>query len=155
MKNKGLKGFLKGFLYAFCGIGKIIKNERNMRVHIAAALNVLIFSPFLGVSKLEYGLLLLTCALVLSLEGLNSAIENLCDRVTKEKDEYIKNTKDIAAGAVLIAAIFSLIIGFVILFKPLEIGALFTNIFSNFLFAAGFIVFEILLILFVVCFRKK
>jgi len=155
MKNKGIKGFLKGFLYAFRGIGIVIKSERNMRVHIAAALNVLLLSPFLGVSKAEYAVLLLTSALVLSLEGVNSAIEILCDRVTKEKDGHIKNTKDIAAGAVLISAIFSVVIGFVILFKPLEIAGLFVSIFANPLYTIAFVVSEALLVLFVIGFRKK
>ena len=127
MKNNS---FFKGFLYAFRGMGKVIKEERNMRVHIAAALNELTFSPFLGVSKAEYAILLITSALVLSLESVNSAIENLCDRVTVEKDEHIKNTKDIAAGAVLICALFSVIIGIVILFRPEKIALLFVNIFK-------------------------
>ena len=153
--NKGLKGFLLGFLYAFRGIGKVIKEERNMRVHIAAALNVLVFSPFLGVNRTEYAVLLITSALVLSLESVNSAIENLCDRVTEKKDEYIKNTKDIAAGAVLISAIFSVITGLVILLRPEKIALLFINIFTNPIYLISFIIFEILLVIFVVCFKRK
>ena len=85
-----MKSFIKGFNYAFKGIIRVINEERNMRVHIAFALNVLIFAPFLKVTRVEYALLLLTIALVLSLETVNSAIENLSDRVTKEKDELIK-----------------------------------------------------------------
>lgn len=144
-----------GFLYAFRGIGKVIKEERNMRVHIAAALNVLVFSPFLGVNRAEYAVLLITSALVLSLESVNSAIENLCDRVTEKKDEYIKNTKDIAAGAVLISAIFSVITGLVILLRPEKIALLFINIFTTPIYLVSFIIFEILLVIFVVCFKRK
>lgn len=150
MKNKGLKGFIKGFSYAFKGISEVIKSERNMRIHIAAALNVLIFAPFLNVSRGEFALLLLLCALVISLEGVNSAIERLCDRITREKDSEIGKIKDIAAGSVLVSAIFSVIIGFVVLFKPYEIAALFTGIFTNPVYAVLFVVFEVILGLFVI-----
>lgn len=150
-----MKSFIKGFNYAFKGIIRVIKEERNMRVHIAFALNVLIFAPFLKVTRVEYALLLLTVALVLGLEAVNSAIENLCDKVTKEKDELIKRAKDMAAGAVLIAAIFSVGIGITVLCKPNELFLLFTAIFTNPLYIIGLIIFEAALLLFVVLQRKK
>ena len=150
-----MKSFIKGFNYAFKGIIRVIKEERNMRVHIAFALNVLIFAPFLKVTRVEYALLLLTIALVLSLETVNSAIENLSARVTKEKDELIKRTKDMAAGAVLIAAIFAVGIGITILCKPDELSLLFTSIFTNPLYVIGLLIFEAALLLFVVLHSKR
>ena len=150
-----MKSFIKGFNYAFKGIIRVIKEERNMRIHIAFALNVLIFAPFLKVTRVEYALLLLTVALVLGLEAVNSAIENLCDKVTKEKDELIKRAKDMAAGAVLMGCIFSVGIGITVLCKPNELFLLFTAIFTNPLYIIGLIIFEAALLLFVVLQRKK
>lgn len=103
--------FFKGFLYAFSGIIHCIKNERNMRFHTVAALYVLIFARFFHFSREEYILLLLTISSVMVLEAVNTAIEELCDKVSPEKDEYIRHAKDTAAGAVLIAACFAVVIG--------------------------------------------
>ena len=106
--------FFKGFRYAFCGIIRCIKNERNMRFHTVAALYVLIFARFFNFSRGEYILILLTVCAVMAAEAVNTAIEELCDRVCSEKDEHIRNAKDAAAGAVLIAAIIAAVIGIVL-----------------------------------------
>ena len=86
--------FLKGFLYAFSGIIHCIKNERNMRFHTVAALYVLIFARFFHFSRGEYILLLLTISSVMVLEAVNTAIEELCDKVSPERDEHIRHAKD-------------------------------------------------------------
>ena len=106
--------FFKGFLYAFSGIIHCIKNERNMRFHTVAALYVLIFARFFHFSRGEYILLLLTISSVMVLEAVNTAIEELCDKVSPERDEHIRHAKDAAAGAVLIAACFAAVIGVVL-----------------------------------------
>lgn len=154
-KNKGIIGFFKGFKYAFKGIIATLKSERNMRIHLSVGLNVLIFALFIGVSMTEYAVLLLTVSLVMSLEAVNSAIENLADRVNPKKDELIGKVKDISAGAVLISAIFSVIIAFCILFKPIEISGLFTAIFSSPLYSILFILLELILILFIIMPERK
>ena len=107
--------FFRGFQYAFSGWIHCVKNERNMRFHTVAGLYVLIFARFFHFSRGEYILLLLTILAVLALEGVNTAVEELCDKVSPQKDEHIRHAKDAAAGAVLIAACFAVVIG-VILF---------------------------------------
>ncbi len=103
--------FLKGFQYAFNGFIHCVKNERNMRFHTVAALYVLIFARFFHFSREEYILLLLTIGGVLAAEAVNTAIEELCDKVSPERDEHIRHAKDAAAGAVLILAFFAAVIG--------------------------------------------
>ena len=76
---------------------------------------------YFHVSANEWLVLLLISALVLALETINSAIEKLCDLYTKETHPQIKRIKDIAAGAVLISAIFALVIAIVIFKKYIQI----------------------------------
>ncbi len=106
--------FLRSFGFAFCGILHCIKNERNMRFHTVAALYVLIFARFFDFSKEDYILLFLTIGSVISAELFNTAIEDLCDRVSKEHHPLIKSAKDCAAGAVLVLAIFAAVTGIVL-----------------------------------------
>lgn len=110
--------FLKGFKYAFCGIIHCIKNERNMRFHTVAALYVLVFARFFSFTKTEYLIVLLTIGAVMALEAVNTSIEELCDRVTQNRDERIKRSKDAAAGAVLIMAVFAAAVGFLLFSDP-------------------------------------
>lgn len=70
----------------------------------------------LGLSTFEWIAVILCIGAVLAAEGVNSAIEALCDKVSPEYDEAIKHTKDLAAGAVLILAVMSIIVGLLILF---------------------------------------
>ena len=106
--------FLRGFKYAFCGIVHCIKNERNMRFHTVAALYVLVFARFFDFSREDYILLLLTIGGVLSAEMFNTAIEELCNKVSSEYHPLIKFSKDCAAGAVLVLAIFAAVSGFIL-----------------------------------------
>ncbi len=110
--------FLKGFKYAFCGIIHCIKNERNMRFHTVAALYVLVFARFFSFTKTEYLIVLLTIGAVMALEAVNTSIEELCDRVTQNRDERIKRSKDAAAGAVLIMAVFAAAVGILLFSDP-------------------------------------
>lgn len=111
--------FFKGFFYAGRGLLSAL-SERNFRFHLCAAATVIFFGArFYSFGKTEWTVLLLTCAVVLSLECVNTALERLCDKVCPERDDLIKKCKDIAAGAVLIAAIFAAAIG-VVLFWNIE-----------------------------------
>lgn len=106
-----MKKFLQGFKYAANGITSVIKNEINFRVHIVMALYVLFFAFIGEVSVSEFATLCALIALVLALELINTALEALCDRITREKDAVIGKVKDLCAGAVLISAIFAAIAG--------------------------------------------
>ncbi len=111
--------FFKAFKYAFCGIIYCIKNERNMRFHTVAALYVLVFARFFAFSRAELALLMLTIGGVMTAEAVNTAIEELCDRVSTKYSPLIKYAKDAAAGAVLISAVFAAVTG-IILFGNFE-----------------------------------
>ena len=90
-----------------------------MRFHTVAALYVLVFARFFAFSKSDYLSLMLTIGGVISAEMVNTAIEELCDKVNPEYDIKIKHAKDAAAGAVLVLAIFAVING-IILFGNIE-----------------------------------
>ena len=96
----------KSFGYAFEGIGTCIKKERNMKIHCAAAILVVIA-----------GVILTLFGLIMALELVNTAVEAVVDLVTEERKPLAKIAKDTAAGAVLIAAIMAAIAG-IIIFLP-------------------------------------
>ena len=118
--------FLKGFLYAFRGILYCINHERNMRVHTVATLYVLLFSPFFELSRGQYALLLLTMAGVLSAEAVNTSIEKLTDLCSPDYHPLARAAKDVAAGAVLIFAIFAVLVGICLLWQPAAFARMFT-----------------------------
>lgn len=109
--------FLKGFGYAFSGLRQMLLHERNFKVHILALFVVISTGFYFHITANEWLIVLLISALVLALETINSAIEKLCDLYTTETHPQIKRIKDIAAGAVLISAIFALVIAIVIFKK--------------------------------------
>lgn len=115
-----MKKFFKAFVYAGEGIWKTICTQRNFRFHITAAVYVLSFSMFYELSKAEYILLMLTFSSVMAAEMINTAVENTVDLFSKKYDRSAKNAKDAAAGAVLVTAIFSVVIG-IILFLDIDV----------------------------------
>lgn len=125
-----MRKFLRGFAYAAAGIAHCL-GERNFRVHLCAVCFVSWFAlKFYELSRAEWAALLLTFAAVLSAEAVNTSIERLCDRVSNERSELIRRSKDCAAGAVLILAIFAVGIG-IVLFWDAErfaaVGEYFTS----------------------------
>ncbi len=108
------KTLVKSFLFAMEGIVFFVKNERNAKIHLIAAITVLLMSYYYKVNSTELISILLAIALVLVAEAINTSIEKLSDTVTLSYSEEIKKVKDVAAGAVLIASIFALIIGLII-----------------------------------------
>lgn len=110
--------FLKSFVYAFRGILYCIRRERNMRFHTAAAVYVLLFSGFFSLSPAEYAVLFLTFALVMGMECVNTSIERLCDRVSPSHSPLIAFSKDAAAGAVLVSALFAVCVGICLFWRP-------------------------------------
>lgn len=109
MKNRS---FFKGSLVcALRGIALTFKNERNFRFDTVMALAVVIASMVFALDKWEKCVVFSLCALVLSLEAVNSAIERAVDLAEPDFNPTAGAAKDIAAGAVLIAALFSALIG--------------------------------------------
>lgn len=111
MKNKNI---FNSFKYAFLGINEVLLKGRNMKVHFSIMLLVIIFGFIYKINAFEWISCLICFALVIGSEMINTAIENTVDLVTKEINQYAKLAKDIAAGAVLVNAIISSIIGFII-----------------------------------------
>ena len=107
----------KSFGYAFEGIGTCIKKERNMKIHCAAAVLVVIAGVILKISLLEWCICLTLFGLIMALELVNTAVEAVVDLVTEERKPLAKIAKDTAAGAVLIAAIMAAIAGIIIFTK--------------------------------------
>jgi diacylglycerol kinase (ATP) len=105
---------LESFNYAFEGIIHVLRTQRNMRIHFLVAAVVLVVAFAAGVSKLELIALLLAIAFVLIAEMINTAIEGAIDVATTSFDPMAKLAKDIAAGAVLIATVNALAIGYII-----------------------------------------
>ncbi len=110
---------IKSFGYAFEGLFTVIKKERNMKIHCMAAILVVLFGIFLGISKTEWIICFLLFGMIMALECVNTAIEAVVDLVTEEIHPKAKLAKDAAAGAVLIAAIFAAIVGLMIFIPKL------------------------------------
>jgi diacylglycerol kinase (ATP) len=105
---------IESFNYAFEGIIHVLRTQRNMRIHFLVAVVVLVAALAINVNRLELIALLLAIAFVLIAEMLNTAIEGAIDVATTSFDPMAKLAKDIAAGAVLIATINALAIGYLV-----------------------------------------
>ena len=104
----------KSFGYAFAGIWTCIRQERNMRIHLTAAILVTAAGTLLRISVTEWMLCLILFGLIMSLEMVNTALAAVVDLVTEEYRPLAKKAKDTAAGAVLISAIMAAVIGLII-----------------------------------------
>lgn len=102
---------LKSFRYAWAGVMTFIRTEHNARLHLLAALAVVVSGLYFEISRIEWIIIVLCVGLVFTAEAFNTAIEYLCNVVHPEFNLTIKKVKDIAAGAVLIAAISSAVVG--------------------------------------------
>jgi len=109
------------FVVAFHGVWTLMRNERNFRFHLFAAVCVIVCCFFFGVTKNEWLTVFLLIGLVLSVEALNTAIEYICDLIMPEHNPMVKKIKDVAAAAVLLTAVVAAIIGCVI-FLPYIFG---------------------------------
>jgi len=113
-KNISVSERSVGFRYAFNGLKTVIKEEHNARIHLFTACCVLIAGAIFRISTGEWIAVVFCIGLVFALELINSAIENIADFITIERNETIKKVKDLSAGAVLVSAIASAIIGLII-----------------------------------------
>jgi diacylglycerol kinase (ATP) len=108
------QNLLESFNFAFEGIIHVLRTQRNMRIHFLVAVIVLVAAVAIGVSKLELIALLLAIAFVFITEMINSAIEQAIDVATTSFDPLAKLAKDVAAGAVLIATVNAVAIGYLV-----------------------------------------
>lgn len=105
---------INAFKHAFRGFGHALKHEMNFKIQFVVAAMVIMLGYYLNINSSEWIFIIGTIVLVLSLELLNSAIEKTCNLISKEYHPAIKIIKDIAAGAVLLAALGASIIGGII-----------------------------------------
>lgn len=116
LDNKKIKDrkLIKSFKHAFEGIKSAFKTERNMRIHVLVTMLVIIFGIFFKLSSIEWIICTICFALVIGGELFNTAIEITVDLITTEINEKAKKIKDISAGAVLVFAFGSMIVGLII-----------------------------------------
>ena len=114
MRPRKTPSIIESFNYAFEGIIHVLRTQRNLRIHFVVAALVLIAALLSDVDKLELIALLLAIAFVLIAEMINTAIEAGIDVSTTAFDPLAKLAKDIASGAVLIASINAVAIGYLV-----------------------------------------
>lgn len=107
------------FQDAWSGVRETVRHERNMKIHVAAGIVVLIAALLLRLPARDVAVLLLTIAMVLTTEVINTAIEAAVDLASPEWHELARKAKDASAGAVLIAAAFAVFIGLLVFWKPM------------------------------------
>ncbi len=112
---KGQQGVPRSFEHAYRGLIYAVRTQRNMRIHVIIATLVLVASLLVGVRKLELTILVLVILLVLITEMFNTALEFAVDLVTKEYHPLAKLAKDVSAGAVLVASVGAVLVGYLIL----------------------------------------
>ena len=109
-----LTRFLKSFEYAWRGIVYTVTTQPNFRRHIVVALIAILAGWYYDLSRTEWCLVLLSIGTVWTAELVNTSIEHLTDIVSPDYNELIGKVKDIAAGAVLFAAIAAGIVGLIV-----------------------------------------
>jgi len=108
--KKGVIGFLLSFINATNGLRLMMKSQRNFYVHLLAMVVTLFAAFYFPLTNIERSIIVIMIALVISAEIFNSSIEQLSDQVDKSYNTNIGQIKDMAAGAVLVLAITSLIV---------------------------------------------
>ncbi|MBI5916289.1 MAG: diacylglycerol kinase family protein [Bacteroidetes bacterium] len=109
-----LKKRLNSFRYAWAGIASLISSQANARIHLAAAGFVVAAGCYFELDKTEWCIVALTIAFVFVAESFNTALEHLTDLVSPQQHPLAGKAKDVAAGAVLVAAIGAVIVGLLI-----------------------------------------
>lgn len=123
LKSKDKRKFSSSIKYCLEGINFVITNESNFKKEIAIGIIALLLSYILKISRIEFIIILIMIALVLTSEIINTSIEKVVDLYTKDYNNLAKTAKDVSAGSVLVMSIFSLLVG-VIIFLPKIINVL-------------------------------
>ena len=134
-----LKKLGKSFKDAAQGIKTVTRHERNFRIHIVMMLYVVFFSVIGRAEKSDVACFVLCFGIMLAAELINTALELLCDEVTEQYSERIRDVKDIAAGAVLVSAIASAVVGLMTFLSPAVFGNVMTCFAEHLWILAAFI----------------
>lgn len=105
---------MRSVKYAVAGILEMLRGQHNARVHLVASVGVVLAGLLVGVTRLEWCILVLAMASVWVSEALNTAVEFLCDVASPDFHPLVKKSKDVAAGAVLLSAIGAAVIGLLV-----------------------------------------
>lgn len=109
-----MKKFLNSLHFALYGARQFFSTERNGQIQTVFGIAAIVLGAIVSISPFQWLLVLFCIGLVISLEMINTAIEKFCDLVTTDFHPRIKIIKDVAAGAVLMASVFSLLVGLII-----------------------------------------
>ncbi|NLN86512.1 MAG: diacylglycerol kinase family protein [Syntrophomonadaceae bacterium] len=112
-----MKRLAVSFSCALQGIYQSIAGAPNMRIHLLAAVSVVVLGYIVSLTRIEWALLSLTVFMVLTAETINSAIERTVDLACQERHAIAKLAKDLAAGAVLLTALNAIVMA-ILLFGP-------------------------------------
>ena len=113
------KRLVDSFNFAIEGLISALKNEKHMKVHILAAIIIVILAIVINASKVEILIISLSVSFVIITELVNTAVEAIVDLVSPERHPLAKLAKDVAAGAVLVAAINALCVGYLLFYDKL------------------------------------
>ena len=151
-----MKNLLKSFIYAGKGIISCIRCERNMRIHLVCMVYMYCFLglyDFFEVSATQFAILFVANAIVMMGELINTAIESAVNLVEEKHNENYNKiaelSKDTAAGAVLIGAIFAVAVGIAILWQPDAFKAMFDYYKENIFMLIAFVISLVLSIIFI------
>ena len=110
---------IKSIGYAFKGAYLLFKKEASIQIQTVIAILTIIAGFYFEISATEWAIQLLTVALIMGIEGVNTAIEEMADFIHPDYDQHIGRIKDISAGAVFIVAIVAMVIGAIIYFPKI------------------------------------
>jgi diacylglycerol kinase (ATP) len=108
-------GRLRSVRFAILGIRLMLGSQHNAWVHLAATVAVVAAGFALRLDRLEWCWIVIACVAVWTAEALNTAFEFLCDMASPQFHPAVKNAKDVAAGAVLLAALGAVVIGLIVM----------------------------------------
>ncbi len=114
-KKFSVSSRVESFKHAIRGIGLMLRSQHNAWLHAMATVGVVVFGLLFGVTRSQWCWLVLAIVVVWTAEALNTALEFLADFASPEFHPLVKKAKDVAAGAVLISALGSVIIGLFVL----------------------------------------
>jgi len=114
IKKIKMNKFVKSVTNAINGIAILIREERNAKIHVLALIFAILMGIAYEINMFEWLIISLAASLVFITEAINTAIEKTIDYLTLEKKTALKQIKDLAAGAVLIASFFAIIVALII-----------------------------------------
>ena len=108
---------LRSFGYAFAGVAYILRTQRNARIELGIGLAAVLLASWLGISSVEWAVLMVTIAFVVGLEWINTSLELAVSLASPERHPSAKAAKDVAAACMLLGAVVSVLVG-LLLFAP-------------------------------------